>query len=49
MSFLRAEWRKRALANYSVDPDVLKPYLPAHTACCTENISGFSIMLNPYQ
>jgi uncharacterized protein YqjF (DUF2071 family) len=31
MSFLRAEWRKLALANYAVDPDLLKPYLPAGT------------------
>ncbi|MEL7123992.1 MAG: DUF2071 domain-containing protein [Bacteroidota bacterium] len=31
MSFLKAEWRKLALANYEVDPNILKPYLPAKT------------------
>lgn len=31
MSFLTAEWRKLALANYQVDPAVLKRYLPALT------------------
>jgi uncharacterized protein len=31
MSFLKAEWRKLALANYAVDPAVLKKYLPAKT------------------
>lgn len=29
--FLRAEWRKLAMANYSVDPVWLKPYLPHGT------------------
>jgi uncharacterized protein YqjF (DUF2071 family) len=31
MSFLKAEWRKLIMVNYLVDPNVLKPYLPAHT------------------
>ncbi|MBT8261863.1 MAG: DUF2071 domain-containing protein [Bacteroidia bacterium] len=31
MSFLKAEWRKLALANYEVDPEILKPYLPYKT------------------
>ena len=31
MSFLTAEWRKLALANYVVNPDVLLPYLPYKT------------------
>ncbi len=31
MSFLTAEWRKLAIANYVVDPQVLKPYIPAGT------------------
>lgn len=31
MSFLKAEWRKLAIANYVVDPGVLKKYLPAQT------------------
>jgi hypothetical protein len=30
-AFLTAEWRKLAMANYVVDPVVLKPYLPLHT------------------
>lgn len=31
MSFLKAEWRKLAIANYAVDPAVLEKYLPAKT------------------
>lgn len=31
MSFLRAEWRKLAIANYLVDEKVLSKYLPAGT------------------
>lgn len=31
MSFLKAEWRKLALANYEVEPDLLKEYLPYGT------------------
>ena len=29
--FLTAEWRKLIMANYPVDPEVLRPFLPAHT------------------
>lgn len=29
--FLTAEWKNLIMANYVVDPEVLKPYLPAHT------------------
>ena len=28
---LIAEWRKLILANYEIDPDILKKYLPAGT------------------
>lgn len=31
MSFLKAEWRKLAIANYAIDPNHLKKYLPAKT------------------
>ncbi len=31
MSFLRAEWRKLAIANYTVDKELLVKYLPAGT------------------
>lgn len=31
MSFLTAEWRKLALANYVIDPKLLKNYIPAGT------------------
>ena len=31
MSFLKAEWRKLAIANYIIDEQVLKKYLPAGT------------------
>jgi uncharacterized protein YqjF (DUF2071 family) len=31
MSFLRAEWRKLAIANYAVDEQLLHPYLPPKT------------------
>ena len=31
MSFLKAEWRKLALANYEIDPELLKEYLPYKT------------------
>lgn len=29
--FLTAEWRKLIMANYTIDPSVLQPYVPAHT------------------
>ncbi|MEJ2003965.1 MAG: DUF2071 domain-containing protein [Cyclobacteriaceae bacterium] len=31
MSFLRAEWRKLAIANYIINKNILAPYLPAGT------------------
>ncbi len=31
MSFLNAEWRKLILANYEIDPSILKSYLPYKT------------------
>lgn len=31
MSFLTAEWRKLAIANYIIDEDILLPFLPAGT------------------
>lgn len=31
ISFLKAEWRKLAIANYEVSPEILKNYLPAYT------------------
>ena len=31
MSFLTAEWRKLAFANYAIDPAVLQPYVPYGT------------------
>ncbi|MFN8333649.1 MAG: DUF2071 domain-containing protein [Cyclobacteriaceae bacterium] len=30
-TFLQAEWRKLAMANYSVDSNILRPYLPHKT------------------
>lgn len=47
MSFLKAEWRRLALANYEVAPDVLKPYLPYRTeldiydGICYVSLVGF--------
>ncbi|MFD1256434.1 YqjF family protein [Mucilaginibacter terrae] len=31
IKFLQAEWRDLLMINYEVDPEVLKPYLPAYT------------------
>src|SRR6185369_9913041 len=31
MTFLSAEWRKLAIANYAVDRDILKKYIPHKT------------------
>ncbi|HET6991764.1 MAG TPA: DUF2071 domain-containing protein, partial [Bacteroidia bacterium] len=31
MAFLKAEWRKLAIANYAINPDILKPFLPPKT------------------
>jgi len=37
MSFLTAEWRRLAFANYEVDPKSLQKYLPARTELDTYN------------
>jgi uncharacterized protein YqjF (DUF2071 family) len=37
MSFLKAEWRRLALANYEINPAILKPYLPYKTELDTWN------------
>lgn len=36
-TFLRAEWRKLVLANYSIDRKILEPYLPVKTELDTWN------------
>lgn len=47
MSFLTAEWRRLAFANYEVDPAVLQPYLPYGTELdlwqghCYASLIGF--------
>jgi uncharacterized protein YqjF (DUF2071 family) len=47
MSFLTAEWRKLILANYTIDPAVLLPYLPHGTELdlwdgkCYASVVGF--------
>jgi len=49
-SFLSAEWRKLAIANYSIDPDMLKPYVPFKTELdfwndkCYVSLVGFRFM-----
>ncbi|MBL7816307.1 MAG: DUF2071 domain-containing protein [Saprospiraceae bacterium] len=50
MSFLTAEWRKLAMANYAIDPDVLKKYIPAKTeldvwnGSCYVSLVGFMFL-----
>lgn len=50
MSFLKAEWRKLAIANYEIDPEVLKPYLPFGTELdlwndkCYVSLVGFKFV-----
>ncbi len=50
MSFLKAEWRKLAIANYIIDPKVLEPYLPAGTELdfwkdrCYVSLVGFMFL-----
>ncbi|CAM4157600.1 hypothetical protein SAMN06265348_105169 [Pedobacter westerhofensis] len=47
MSFLTAEWRKLAIANYAIDKSLLTPYLPAGTeldlweGTCYVSLIGF--------
>ena len=36
-NFLTAEWRNLLMANYSIDPAILKPYLPCYTELDTYN------------
>ena len=48
--FLKAEWRKLMMINYEVEPEVLLPYLPAHTELdlyhgkCLVSIVGFMFL-----
>lgn len=50
MSFLTAEWRKLAIANYSIDSDYLKNYIPFGTELdiwddkCYVSLVGFMFM-----
>jgi uncharacterized protein len=49
-TFLQAEWRKLAMANYEVDPKVLAPYLPCKTELdfwnntCYASLVGFMFL-----
>lgn len=49
-SFLQAEWRKLAMANYAVDPSVLDRYLPnktvidLHNNVCYVSLVGFMFL-----
>ncbi len=49
-AFLRAEWRKLAIANYAVDPELLKPHLPYGTeldlwnGTCYVSLVGFMFL-----
>ncbi|GLR19517.1 YqjF family protein [Portibacter lacus] len=50
MSFLKAEWRKLAIANYKIDPTLLEEYLPAGTELdfwegnCYVSLIGFMFL-----
>lgn len=50
MSFLNAEWRKLAIANYAIDSDFLKKYLPYKTeldvwnGTCYVSLVGFMFL-----
>lgn len=50
MSFLRAEWRKLAIANYAVDKELLLPLVPAKTELdlwedtCFVSLVGFMFL-----
>ena len=50
MSFLKAEWRKLALANYIIDEKILTKYLPAGTELdfwngnCYVSLVGFMFL-----
>lgn len=49
-TFLSAEWRNLIMANYSVNPEVLRPYLPKHTELdiwngnCYVSLVGFMFL-----
>ncbi len=49
-TFLKAEWRKLAIANYSINPDILKKYLPSNTELdlwegkCYVSLVGFMFL-----
>lgn len=49
-NFLTAEWRKLAIANYVIDPDILKSYLPENTVLdlwegkCYASLIGFMFL-----
>jgi uncharacterized protein len=49
-TFLSAEWRKLAMANYAIDKKILEPYLPAKTEIdlwnntCYVSLVGFMFM-----
>nr|MBC7612848.1 DUF2071 domain-containing protein [Pseudopedobacter sp.] len=49
-TFLTAEWRKLAMANYIVDPGILQKYVPPHTELdfyngnCYVSLIGFMFM-----
>jgi uncharacterized protein YqjF (DUF2071 family) len=49
-TFLTAEWRKLVIANYTVDPSILKPFLPAFTQLdlwkgkCYVSLIGFMFL-----
>jgi uncharacterized protein YqjF (DUF2071 family) len=50
MSFLKAEWRRLAIANYAVDPEVLEPHVPFGTELdlwegkCYVSLVGFMFL-----
>lgn len=49
-TFLTAEWRKLAMANYAIDPKILEPYLPPFTELdlwngnCYVSLVGFMFL-----
>ena len=50
MKFLTAEWRKLAIINYEINPEILKPYLPKVTELdfykgkCLVSLVGFMFL-----
>jgi len=50
MKFLTAEWRKLAIINYEINPEILKPYLPKGTKLdfykgkCLVSLVGFMFL-----